>query len=68
MVLPTTLFVRRLGGDSEYPLAGLPIKHVLGVTHFREGGKGSHPSHLMIIPNTKRHPKNISTGQVPILR
>ena len=28
-----------LGGDTEYPLAALPIKHVLGVTHFREAQK-----------------------------
>ena len=25
---------RRLSGDTEYPLAGLPIKLVLGATHF----------------------------------
>ena len=27
--------VRWQGGDTEYPLAGLPIKLVLRVTHFR---------------------------------
>ena len=26
-------------GETEYPLAGLPIKHALGVTHFREAQK-----------------------------
>ena len=31
--------VRRLGGDTEYSLADLPIKHVLDVTHFREAQK-----------------------------
>ena len=29
-VLPSTPFMRWLGGDTEYPLAGLPIKLVLG--------------------------------------
>ena len=27
--------------------------------------KGSRPSHLMIIPNTKRHPNNSKTDQLP---
>ena len=27
---------------------------------------GSRPSHFMIIPNTKRHPNNIKTDQLPI--
>ena len=33
--------VRRLtvGQDTEYPLVGLPLKHVLGVAHFRESQK-----------------------------
>ena len=28
---------------------------------------GSRPSHFMIIPNTKRHPSNTKTDQLPIL-
>ena len=32
-------------------------------------GAGSRPSHLMIIPNTKRHPNNTKTDQLlPIFR
>ena len=31
--------VRWLGGDAEYPLAGLLIKQVHGATHFREAQK-----------------------------
>ena len=30
MVLPSTPYVRRQGGDTEYPLAGLPILLVHG--------------------------------------
>ena len=32
----TVTSVRCLGGDTEYPLTGLPINHVLGITHFRK--------------------------------
>ena len=32
------------------------------------GGEGSRPSHLMIIPNTKRHPNNTKTVQLPIFK
>ena len=68
----------------EYPLAGLPIKLILGATNFLEhqkqerssfiiptvvtasDGADSRPSHLMIIPNTKRHPNNTKMDQLPI--
>ena len=29
---------------------------------------GSRPSHFMIIPNTKRHPNNTKTDQLPVLK
>ena len=61
----------------------LPVKQVLGAAHFREAqkstllfprvvmaseGKGESSSHLMTITNTKRHPNNTKTDQLPVLR
>ena len=84
MVLPSTPCVRWQGGDTEYPLAGLPILLVLTITRSdlrrrrREAALlfpeswwhltmwGSRPSHFMIIPNTKHHPNNTKTDQLPI--
>ena len=39
LVVYKEVSVKSLGGDTEYPLAGLPIEQVLGVTHFREAQK-----------------------------
>ena len=65
----------------EYPLAGLPIMLVLGdyslwasedvrekQLYYSQNLKmwRSRPSHFIIIPNTKRHPNNTKTDQLPI--
>ena len=48
--IPYLLGCRRLliGGDAEYPLAGLPTKHVLGVAPFHEGERSRREAALLI--------------------
>ena len=76
--------VRWLGGDTEYPLAGMPILLVLGdyslwtsedagekqiyysQSRMASDDVGSSLSRFMIVPNTKRHPHNTKTDQLPI--
>ena len=36
-----------ISGDTEYPLAGLPIQHVLGVPHFREAQNQERSSFIL---------------------
>ena len=37
--LPMTPFGRCLGRETEYPLAGLPIKHAVRITHIKFGSR-----------------------------
>ena len=42
------------------------FRKILVRVHGSGGMWGSRPSHFMIIPNTKRHPNNTKTDQLPI--